>query len=233
MLDLTGKIKAAAQAFEVTDEKIEKFQHTITNIFSVLRSGLKIVSAIGTIVGKTFNLFKEGFGEILPDLNKSIDDGIQNFAEFADKIKQAADEFEYSEETVGRVKTIFRGAFTVISYGVRIFKALAKALLSIGDKAKPALEKLGKVFDSLIPYMEQFFEFANKQITRFEEWAESVDLLATVWGLLSKAFQKGSEWFQKGKEIFKSIFDGLADGIKELTGFDLRSITLENVFFFF
>lgn len=228
-LDLSIRVKEASESFEVSDEALERFATGIQRVYSVIKSGFTILSAIGTYIGKTIRLLKEGVNEIMPDLDSMIGDTVTSLADFAANLKKAANEFEYSEATVERVRQIFRGAFTIFSYGVRVLKGLWTAAKKVFDYLEPAAQKLGEAFDYALPYIEQFLNYIGEQISAFETWAKESDIVQNTITFFITAFNKAKNAFGEVSRFFSVVFENMADAIQELTGYDIRTITWETI----
>ena len=228
-LDLSIRVKEASESFEVSDEALERFATGIQRVYSVIKSGFTILSAIGTYIGKTIRLLKEGVNEIMPDLDSMIGDTVTSLADFAANLKKAANEFEYSEATVERVRQIFRGAFTIFSYGVRVLKGLWTAAKKVFDYLEPAAQKLGEAFDYALPYIEQFLNYIGEQISAFETWAKESDIVQSTITFFVTAFNKAKIAFGEASKFFSAVFENMANAIQELTGYDIRTITWETI----
>lgn len=228
-LNLSDRIKEASIAFQPTNEQLDRFATNIARVFSVIKSGYNILSAIGTMVGKTFRLLKAGVAEIFPDLDDGVTNAVESLSDFSSNIREMAESFEYSEETVQRVRYVFRGLFTVFEYGVNVFKGFWRIGKRVFSYIGPALKSLGKAFDYCLPYVDSFLLYLGEQIDAFVEWADSVDLVETAIGFISRAFQKGKEILGNVSDFFVGVFDNIAEGIQALTGYDIRTITWEDV----
>lgn len=228
-LNLSDRIKEASIAFQPTNEQLDRFATNIARVFSVIKSGYNILSAIGTMVGKTFRLLKAGVAEIFPDLDEGVTNAVESLSDFSSNIREMAESFEYSEETVQRVRYVFRGLFTVFEYGVNVFKGFWRIGKRVFGYIGPALKSLGKAFDYCLPYIDSFLLYLGEQIDAFVEWADNVDLVETAIGFISRAFQKGKEILGDVSDFFVGVFNNIADGIQALTGYDIRTITWEDI----
>lgn len=194
-------------------------------------SGLtKIFQTLGAVLKP----IQEAFREIFPALK-----GEQLYA-FTEKFKEFTDKLKVTDTMAGKIKSTFKGLFSVIDIGVQGVKALAKGFLDllkhfkgIGGKALDAGESIGDFLSNLRDLViegnlfgktvDKIVGFLGKAIDKVKEFGKSVGemvdassvvdgLVGAFKGLWNVVKTVGSTIGKVVKDVFGTIVEAFANG---------------------
>lgn len=197
---------------------------------NIISGMTKIFQTLGAVLKP----IQEAFREIFPALK-----GEQLYA-FTEKFKEFTDKLKVTDEMAGKIKSTFKGLFSVIDIGVQGVKALAKGFLDllkhfkgIGGKALDAGESIGdflsKLRDSVIEgnlfgkTVDKIVGFLGKAIDKVKEFGKSVGemvdassivdgLVGAFKGLWNAVKTVGSTIGKVVKDVFGTIVEAFANG---------------------
>ena len=247
VLDLAKRAKVLIDVFDMN--KFKPIFDGLTNFIQTANVGLSFSNIVGGIKGITKALeplrkaAKDAFSEVFP---KKFDAGAAIY-DFSKKIAKFGKYFKVSSDTVDKSKRIFKGAFSAISLGIKIFKDLLSALSPLTSKLK---EFGAGAFDFAAKVGDFFTELnANYEVGKpFESLAKGIDNLKISLNGLSfgSAIDGIKQFVANVKEsyelggggltgVIRVFFDTICDGvvaiigaIEKLTGLDLFTYT-ENI----
>ena len=192
-----------AKAIEENNKKIEEFADSISNgdealkkeILSLLRleNGLSKISGYRNILSafnnvweylaKIFSVVKDAFDELFPSLTAD------RIYEFTVRIKEATENLQLSEETADKLKTIFKGLFSVF----RIF----------GQIIKPIVKPIKAFFNELVGSGEAILDTA----VSIGDWITKLADSGKVAEISEKIFSKLSDVIRVVVKDFKELFN--------------------------
>lgn len=241
VLDLARRGKTLIDAFDVN--KLQPVFDSLTNFIQNANVGLSFSNIIGGIKGVSKALeplkkaAKDAFSEVFP---KKFDAGAAIY-DLSKKIAKFGKYFKVSSDTVDKSKRIFKGAFSAISLGGKIFKDLLSSLSPVTDKLKEFgsgaftfAAKVGDFFTELNQNYEvgKPFESLAKGIRSVGEAITGVKLEGTNFVTAIKAYASFIKTvYNEGgggvsgviNATFEILIDAvgrLGDAFQNLTGID-------------
>lgn len=216
VLDLATHAKKFIDAFDPT--KFKPFFDFLTNTVQNLNLGTSLdnlINGISTLHGKLEPLRKvatEAFGEIFPKkamVMSPILKITRQFSDFAQKLF-------ITGETADKFKRIFKGAFSIISLGIKILKDLAARLSPVTDKFKEWGSSLLDIAAKVGDFFTELNE--NYQVGKpFEVLKNALDGLFSDIPLLdrvSSSFEKLIIVFSNFGKLVRNTFIGTGGGLR-------------------
>lgn len=195
--DLNDAVKRG----EINMDEFAKKMTMASGRENIISGMTKIFQTLGAVLKP----IQEAFREIFPALK-----GEQLYA-FTEKFKKFTDKLKVTDEMAGKIKSTFKGLFSVIDIGVRGVKALAKGFLDllkhfkgIGGIALDAGESIGDFLSNL-----------RDSVVEGDLFGKTVDKIV---GFLGKAIDKVKEFGKSVGEMVdaSSVVDGLVGAFKGL-----------------
>ena len=195
--DLNDAVKRG----EINMDEFAKKMTMASGRENIISGMTKIFQTLGAVLKP----IQEAFREIFPALK-----GEQLYA-FTEKFKKFTDKLKVTDEMAGKIKSTFKGLFSVIDIGVRGVKTLAKGFLDllkhfkgIGGIALDAGESIGDFLSNL-----------RDSVVEGDLFGKTVDKIV---GFLGKAIDKVKEFGKSVGEMVdaSSVVDGLVGAFKGL-----------------
>ena len=224
--DLNDAVKRG----EINMDEFAKKMTMASGRENIISGMTKIFQTLGAVLKP----IQEAFREIFPALK-----GEQLYA-FTEKFKKFTDKLKVTDEMAGKIKSTFKGLFSVIDIGVRGVKALAKGFLDllkhfkgIGGIALDAGESIGDFLsnlrDSVVEgdlfgkTVDKIVGFLGKAIDKVKEFGKSVGemvdasnvvdgLVGAFKGLWNVVKTAGSTIGKVVKDVFGTIVEAFANG---------------------
>lgn len=176
-----------------------------------LENVLNAVTTLTVKFGPLAKAAKEAFSEVFPKRGSGLSMLLQMTRKFSD----FSQKLFITGETADKFKRIFKGAFSIVSLGIKIFKDLLHALSPVTDKFK---EFGGKLFDFAAKAGDFFTELnQNYQVGKpFESLTEGVkNLIGMLPGLdqIGNSFWKIGSSLKTFVEYIKTSFNAGGGGL--------------------
>lgn len=243
VLHLAGIAKGFIDSFDASKLK-PVFDFLIKGLEDVRSAETFILDAakgLGGIFKSIFKVGKGAFKEIFPN---NIDKPITNMAE---AVRNFVGKLVPAESSLDKLKRIFKGLFSIVSLGIKIFKDLTARLApltsnvkELGSKLFDTAAKIGDFFTELNENYEvgkpfQIISDAIEKIKSGFDGLNGLSLDSAIGGI--KEFlanvKQSYEWGGGGLTgVIRVLFDTICDGIalviswiEKLTGTDLYEYT--------
>lgn len=151
--------------------------------------------------------FKEAMSEIFPPLTG------RRLAELTRMFRELTNKFKMSEETLGKLKTIFKGFFSVLDIGVQIVKAIGTGVSSLVKYFAPAS---GSLLDLIVKFSEW--------LIKLDESVKKSKIFNTIVSELVDAFEKLYERIKNTVLQVKELIKALASHFGFENIFSLSSV---------
>ena len=134
-------------------------------------------------------------------------------------------------EALMTVRSIAKGAFSIISIGVKIFAALGKAVLKVADALSPLLN----VVSTIALAIADFFTKLNERFSESEWITDFSESFSETMSKFKQTITDASNWILDflglGEEFegFDGLFDKISNGWKKVTSAFKKSNVWEKV----
>ena len=179
---------------------------------------------VGNSLLKLFHAISDAWHEVFPrDDGRRITAIAKAFAAFSEKLVM-------SDETAEKVKTAFKGLFsilhigtTIISEVIKLFAKLISVIFSLGSGTNPILDlmaAIGELFISLDKFITEgnlIEEVLNTIVDLIKKIPPALDPLEEGFG---KVFNKMKNGFGEARDIVKGFVKGSEDDINSMQDAD-------------
>ena len=233
VLDIAGRAKILIDAFDMN--KFKPIFDGLTKFLEDAKVGLSFSNAIAGIKELTKALAplkkagQEAFREVF---TKKINIGSSIF-DLSKKLAKFGKYFTVSADTVDKFKRVLKGAFSIVSLGIKIFKDLLSAISPVTDKLKDFggalfsfLAKVGDFFTQLNQnYDGNIFKALRETLANFTFDSSVIDTAKEkIFGFFDsiKSSVSGAGGGISGvAAAIKESIKGIIDSFSELTGLDI------------
>ena len=151
-------------------------------------------------LGKGLGAVRDAFREVFPAMTG------QKLVEMSKGFLELTKNFKMSDETANKIKSTFKGLFTVIDFG----KNIVTTLFSAFGSAMGVVGALGNTFLTLTSSVAEFISSIGKAINQSKMFEKVSSAIDTAFSSLENVFKGLGNFIQ-------SVFDSL--GKVDLTGF--------------
>lgn len=200
----------------------EKAEYAVEQFAAIFKNLVPQISSICKIIKRLYN-------QIFP--KKSVDDFKKSFDKFTDKLKS----FKISAEALKKIENIFKGLFTAVSLGIKVFKNFLTVI-------KPVigflLGSIGKIFKGASNIGEKI-QSLNKGTTIFNNFSDAAEKLEDVFYSIGWTIESVFSNFrgefdgtqtlvekfgQSAIDVFTGILYTITDLVEAVTGLDLTNV---------
>lgn len=201
----TDTLNALKEATGTTEKLVENCDDLITAITDIggrakiIESFKNILSAIKSVIVPVKEAFREVFPPMTVEQLKSMIDG---FHEFTKKLK-------VTDETAQKIKSTFKGLFSIIGFAVDAVKSIVKGIFSLGRSATGIVGKILNVTSAVGNYVTELRNGA-KATGIFDK------IVGSITGLFDKLTSAISKFMGGGIKELSPIFEGIWTSIKNV-----------------